>query len=110
MRNYCLYPTDLTDEQWKILEPLLPKSKKRGRHPADRRRILNGLFYLVRAGCPWRLLPKEYGPWETVYGCFRRWRQQGFWEFIHDVLRRFVRREAGKRSQPTAAILDSQTV
>ncbi|HWH71561.1 MAG TPA: IS5 family transposase [Candidatus Sulfotelmatobacter sp.] len=110
MQKSCLYPTDLTDAQWEILEPLLPKPKKRGRRPADRRRILNGLFYLVRAGCAWRLLPKEFGPWETVYGYFRCWRQQGLWVLIQDILRSFVRREAGKRSQPTAAILDSQTV
>jgi putative transposase len=104
------YPTDLTDAQWGILEPLLPKPKRRGRRPVERRRILNGLFYLVRAGCAWRLLPKEFGPWETVYGCFRRWRGQGLWALIHEILRTFVRREAGRRTQPTAAILDSQTV
>lgn len=104
------YPTDLTDEQWKIIEPLLPKNKYRGRPPTQRRRILNGLLYLVRAGCSWRLLPKELGPWETVYGYFRRWRRQGLWEVIQHTLRILVRREAGRRSQPTAAILDSQTV
>ena len=71
---------------------------------------LNGLFYFVRSGCAWRLLPREFGSWETVYGCFRTWRRQGLWKFIHEVLRRIVRRQAGKRSQPTAAILDSQTV
>ncbi len=110
MRKCRLYPTDLTQAQWTILRPLLPKPKKRGRRPTDRRLILNALFYFVRAGCPWRLLPKEYGPWETVYGYFRNWRRQGLWELIHETLRSFVRREAGKRTQPTAAILDSQTV
>ena len=110
MRKCCLYPTDLTEAQWNLLEPLLPKAKKRGRRPSDLRLILNGLLYFVRAGCAWRLLPKEFGPWETVYGYFRRWRQQGLWEQINEILRRIVRREAGKRSQPTAAILDSQSV
>lgn len=110
MRKCCLYPTDLSDAQWKLLEPMLPKVKKRGRPPTDRRLILNGLLYFVRSGCAWRLLPREFGPWETVYGCFRTWRRQGLWKFIHEVLRRMVRRQAGKRSQPTAAILDSQTV
>lgn len=110
MLKNCLYSTDLTDAQWNILEPQLPKAKKRGRRPTDRRRILNGLLYVVRAGCSWRLLPKEYGPWETVYGYFRRWRQQGLWGVLHGILRTFVRHKAGKRSQPTAAILDSQTV
>lgn len=104
------YPTDLTDDQWKVIAPLLPKVQRRGRPPTERRRILNGLLYLVRAGCAWRLLPKEFGPWETVYGYFRRWRQQGLWELMHHILRTFVRREAGRRAQPTAAILDSQTV
>lgn len=104
------YPTDLTDDQWEIIEPLLPKAKRRGRPPTERRRILNGLLYVVRAGCAWRLLPKEFGPWETVYGYFRRWRQQGLWELLHHVLRTFLRREAGHRAQPTAAILDRQTV
>jgi putative transposase len=110
MRKCCLYPTDLTDAQWEILEPLLPKPKPRGRRPTDRRLILNALFYFVRAGCAWRLLPREYGPWETVYGYFRRWRCQGLWALIQSILRTFVRRQAGKRSQVTAAILDSQTV
>src|ERR1019366_5284374 len=110
MRKCYLYPTDLSDAQWKLLEPLLPKVKNRGRPPTDRRLILNGLLYFVRSGCAWRLLPREFGPWETVYGCFRTWRRQGLWKFIHEVLRRIVRRQAGKRSQPTAAILDSQTV
>lgn len=110
MRKSCLYPTDLTDAQWKIIEPELPIAKKRGRPPTDRRRILDALFYLVRAGCQWRMLPREYGPWETVYGYFRRWHKQGLWALIHEILRGFVRREVGKRIQPTAAILDSQTV
>jgi len=105
-----LYPTDLTDAQWKLLLPLLPKAKKKGRRPADLRLILNGLLYFVRSGCAWRLLPRDFAPWQTVYGYFRRWRLQGLWQHLHDVLRRVVRREAGKRSQPTAAILDSQSV
>jgi putative transposase len=109
MRNKT-YPTDLTDEQWKVIQPLLPKRRPCGRPPTERRRILDALFYLVRAGCAWRLLPKEFGPWETVYGCFRRWRQQGLWELIQHTLRSLVRREAGRGAQPTAAILDSQTV
>lgn len=110
MRKCCLYPTDLTDKQWELLRLILPERKPRGRKPTDRRQILNGLLYLVRAGCAWRLLPREYGPWQTVYGCFRSWRQQGLWFQIHEILRRVVRREAGKRSQPTAGIVDSQSV
>ena len=65
MRKCCLYPTDLSDAQWELLEPMLPKAKKRGRPPSDRRLILNGLLYFVRLGCAWRLLPREFAPWET---------------------------------------------
>ena len=104
------YPTDLTDAQWQELQPLLPPPKPRGRKSADRRRILNALFYLLRAGCAWRLLPKDFGPWQTVYHYFRRWSGDGTWEAVNELLRRDVRAAAGKRSQPTAAILDSQTV
>ncbi len=89
---------------------MLPKPNERGRPPVDRRLILCGLLYFVRAGCPWRLIPKDFGPWQTLYGYMRNWRQLGLWRDINDLLRRMVRKEAGKRSQPTAAILDSQTV
>jgi putative transposase len=108
-----LYPTDLSDEQWNLLQVVLPprpSRPSRGRPPADLRRICNALFYLVRAGCAWRLLPRDFGPWKTVYHYFRLWSRQGFWQTIHDVFRNVVRDQAGKRSQPTAAILDSQTV
>jgi len=81
------YATDLTDERWKVIEPLLPQRQPCGRPPTERRRILNGLFYLVRAGCAWRLLPKEFGPWEVHRNCGernpkdwcpRRWESQEF--------------------------------
>ena len=108
--NESGYPTDLTEPQWELLQPLLPKGKGGGRPPADLRRVLNGMLYVTRAGCAWRLLPHDFGPWETVYGYFRRWKQTHQWEILHDTLRGYVRVEAGKRTQPTAAILDSQTV
>ena len=108
--NQTAYPTDLTDAQWEVLQPLLPQAKGRGRPPTDLRPVLNALFYVGRAGCAWRLLPHDFGPWQTVYGYFRRWKQTHLWEVIHDTLRTCVRLQAGKRAQPTAAILDSQTV
>lgn len=113
VQNYCLYPTDLTDDQWEVLLSVLPPSErtsKRGRPRADLRRICNGLLYFVRSGCAWRLLPREFGPWKTVYHYFWSWTKQGFWQVIHDILRDGVRVEAGKRTQPTAGVLDSQTV
>ncbi len=106
----CLYPTDLTDEQWNVIAPLLPALKTRGRPPVDRRNVVNGLLYMARAGCSWRLLPKNFGKWQTVCGYFRRWCKNGLWSLINHTLRIFVRKEAGRRSEPTAAILDSQTV
>ena len=106
----CVYPTDLTDEQWAVIEPLLPAPKGRGRPPSNRRRIVNALLYMARAGCSWRLVPRDFGPWQTICGYFRRWCKDGVWALINHTLTIFVRRESGKRAQPTAAVLDSQTV
>ena len=73
-----LYPTDLTDAEWQMLEPLIPAAEPGGRPPKWKRRvILNGIFYLVSSGCHWRLLPREYPPWKTVYHYFRAWRIDG---------------------------------
>ena len=113
MQKTTLYPTDLTDEQWNLLQLALPPRKtrkSRGRPPADLRRICSALLYFVRSGCAWRLLPRDFGPWKTIYHYFWLWTKQGCWKIIHDLLREAVRKAAGKRSQPTAAILDSQTV
>jgi transposase len=104
------YDTDLTDAQWAYLKPMLPQLAKRGRPPSDRRRILDALLYLAKCGCPWRYLPADFPRWKTVYHVFRRWIAQQHWEVIHDTLRVLVRQAHGKRSRPTAAILDSQTV
>ena len=109
------YPTDLTDEEWEYIKSLVPASKsgkgKRGRPPAlDRRSLVNAIFYVVRSGCAWRLLPSDFGPWQTVYGCFRRWSQDWTWKFIHDTLRDYVRKTEGRKGAPTAAIIDSQSV
>lgn len=74
------------------------------------RQVLGGIFYLLRSGCSWRLLPREYPPWRTVYGYFRMWRDSGVWEEVHRVLREQVRLQAGREATPSAAILDSQSV
>src|SRR6195256_6886755 len=104
------YPSDLTNEQWQLLRPLLPKASKRGRPPIDRRDILDAILYVVRTGCQWRQLPIDFPKWKTVYTVFWRWRKAGLWQQLHDTLRRRGRRSVGKKSTPTAAIIDSQSV
>ena len=105
------YPSDLTDEEWRIIEPLVPAVESGGR-PAEhgRREIVNAIFYVLRTGCQWRFLPHDLPSWKTVYTYFRNWRLDGTWQGIHDRLRRQVRQAAGRHRQPSAAILDSQTV
>ena len=105
------YPSDLDDSQWQLLQPLLPAPAKRGRpRQRDLREILNGIFYLLRSGCAWRLLPKEFGPWSTVHDYYRRWRRQGVWEQVHHTLRQKGRAAAGRTAEPSGAILDSQSI
>src|SRR5215470_14810534 len=106
-----LYPSDLTDQEWEYIKRLIPAAKSGGRkRQTDMRLTINAIFYINRTGCPWRYLPREYPPWQTVYGYFRAWRLNGVWERIHDRLRSLVRQQEGRESQPTAAILDSQSV
>jgi len=106
-----VYPSDMSEAQWKIICPLIPAAKPGGRpREAKMREIVNGILYMVRGGCSWRMLPKEYGPWPTVYGYFRTFRRAGVWPQIPDALREKVRRKAGKKPTPSAAIIDSQSV
>jgi putative transposase len=109
------YPSDLTDEEWEQIKSLVPVPKsgkgKRGRPTTmDRRSLVNAIFYEVRSGCAWRLLPSDFGPWQTVYGYFRSWSQDWTWTFIHDRLRDGLRKKEGRNVAPTAAIIDSQSV
>jgi putative transposase len=105
------YPTDLTDDEWRVLEPLIPPAKPGGRpRSVDVREIVNGIRYLLRSGGAWRLLPHDLPPWETVYAYFRRWEADGTWETIATTLRQRVRTGQGRDPEPSAAILDSQTV
>ena len=105
------YPTDLTDDQWRVLEPLIPPAKSGGRpRSVDPREIMNAIRYQLRAGGAWRLVPHEFPPWPTVYAYFRRWAADGTWERIAGVLRRDLRVALGRAPEPSAAILDSQTV
>jgi putative transposase len=106
-----LYPCDLTDREWEYIKPLIPAAKTGGRdRKTDMRQTLNAIFYVARTGCPWRYLPLNYPLWQTVYGYFRRWRINGTWQRIHDRLRGDVRQQEGRTPQPSAAIIDSQTV
>ncbi len=105
------YPTDLTNREWAILEPLIPAAKPGGRpRSVNLREILNGIFYALRAGGSWRMLPHDLPPWPTVYGYFRAWQQDGVWERLNTALREQVRRSVGRAATPSAAILDSQSV
>jgi putative transposase len=105
------YPTDLTDEQWQLIEPLFPPPKRGGRpRTVELREVVNALFYLLRSGCAWRLLPHDFPPWGTVHYLYRQWRLDGTWQRIHDALRGVVRLHAGREVQPSAAIIDSQSV
>ena len=105
------YPSDLTNQEWGILEPLVPPVKCGGR-PADhaRREVVNGIRYVLRTGCQWRALPHDLPPWKTVYTYFRTWRLNGTWKCIHDTLRKQVRQADGRHPEASAAILDSQSV
>jgi transposase len=105
------YPCDLTESEWYILQPLLPLSAPRGRPRRwPLRHIVNAIFYLLRAGCAWRLLPHDYPPWPTVYHYFREWQRTRHWHCIHEALRTAVRQKAHRDPHPSAAIIDSQSV
>lgn len=109
--HFTPYPSDLSEREWALLAPLLPPSKPGGRpRSVDLRRIVDGIFHVLRSGCQWRLLPREYGPWSTVYGYFRTWRRDGTWERLHTTLRERLRQAVGRQPAPSAAILDSQSV
>jgi putative transposase len=105
------YPTDLKDGQWANIAHLVPAPKPGGR-PAkyNRRDIVNAVFYVLRSGCSWRMLPHDFPAWDAVYGYLRRWQKDGTWQHIHDALRDDCRFLDGRDPQPTAAALDSQTV
>jgi transposase len=105
------YPTDLTDRQWKRIEQLVPRPKPGGR-PAKhtRREVVNAILYQARNGCVWRALPHDLPPYRIVFHYFRLWQTDGTWDTLHDRLRADVRRAAGKKPRPSAAIVDSQSV
>lgn len=109
------YPTDVSDTQWALLAPLFPKAKSNritGGRPKEvsLREVVNALFYVLRSGCSWRMLPHDFPKWQIVRHHFDVWQKDRTWEKIHDTLRDKVRRQAGKKTQPSAGIIDSQSV
>ena len=105
------YPSDLTDEEWAVVEPLLPRPARRGRPPGvELREVLNAIRYLARAGCGWRMLPRDFGPWQTIYWWFRRFVRRLLFHTIHDVALMLDRERVGREASPSAGVLDSQTV
>src|SRR5881227_603611 len=110
------YPSDMTDEQWAILEPLIPLSEGGRPRTIELRPIVNGIFYRNKAGCQWRMLPKDFGPWETVYYYFAKWREDGTWPRLNGALREGLREQTLNPSTaqpraptPSAGSMDSQT-
>ena len=105
------YPSDLSDREWESLEPLLPKQGRMGRpRKQELRELMNAVFYVLRTGCSWRMLPHDLPPWQTVYSRFRTWKAEGVWEEVHRILREFVRHGMGREPNPSALIIDSQSV
>lgn len=105
------YPSDLTDLEWQILEPLLPAEKSGGRHRLYKmREIINALRYLLRSGCAWRALPHDFPHWRAVYEYFRVWKEDGTWIKIHDYLHEELRSQMKREKHPSAGIVDSQSV
>ena len=113
MSRQQAYPSDLTDEEWAILEPLLERPRRDGRgrpRTVDRREVVNAILYVLRTGCQWRSLPEGFPTWQTVYWYFARWTDEGTWEGVNDRLRRQLRVQRGRAAEPSAAIIDSQSV
>ena len=105
------YPSDVTDEQWAILEPLIPPARRGGRpREVDMRQVVNAIFYRNREGCSWRALPHDFPPWKTVYNYFQWWQYDGTWEYFLETLRKQVRVAAQHEPTPRIAVIDSQSV
>src|SRR5262245_42699352 len=104
------YPSDLTDQQWELVEPLIPVHALGRPRVVDMREVLNSILYLSRSGCQWDMLPHDLLPKSTVYDHFARWRDDGNWQRIVDALRRRAREAEGREPSPSAGCIDSRTV
>jgi putative transposase len=107
MNNRQSYPTDLTDEQWAYLSPLLPNKRTA---PDKMREYIDAILYVLRTGCAWRMLPHDFPSWSTVYDVFHKLNRHGVWERINDRLRNQVRQQAGRAVEPSLLLGDSQSV
>ncbi len=109
--KHQIYPTDLTDRQWNCIKDLLPSAKPGGQpRSLEMRQVINAILFIVVTGAQWRMLPKDYPKWQSVYVYFRKWRDDGTWKRLHDTLRALLRRRSGRHKHPTAGCLDSQSV
>ena len=105
-----LYPSDMTDQEWEIIRPLIPAAKRGGRHRSvNIRKVVDAIFYVTRGGIQWAMLPKDFPPEGTVYWYFAQWKRDGTIEKIHDKLRKIVRITEEKKAEPTAGVIDSQS-
>jgi putative transposase len=105
------YPSDLTDAQWAVLQSHIPAAKPGGRpRVMDMREIVNAMFYITRTGVPWEYLPHDFPKWQTVYAYHRQWLDDGIWEALNDALRQQVRKKERREAEPTAGVIDSQSV
>jgi transposase len=105
------YPSDLTNAQWELLEPLIPPlSPEATYHKHERRTIVNAILYVLRSGCPWRALPHDLPPYGTVFCYFRQWQREGVWDRVLEALRMQLRAKEGRDAQPSAAVIDSQSI
>ena len=105
------YKSDLTDPEWALIKPLIPPAKKGGRpRSVDMREIINGIFYLLKTGCSWEMLPNDLPPSSTVYSYFRLFQKKGIWQQINRELRQSFRKSVGREPKPTAASVDSQSI
>lgn len=105
------YPSDINDEEWSLLEPLIPSPKLGGRRrTTDMREVLNAIFYVLKSGCQWEMLPHDFPAKGTVYEYFNTWRKDGTWQRMNQNLREELRQELGREATPSAAIIDSQSV
>ena len=104
------YPSDLSDEEWEIVRPFVEQGNYGRPRKVDTREVMNAIFYITKTGCQWRYLPNDFPDWQKVRRYYDIWRLQGILEKIHDALRRQLRKELGRNEEPSAGIIDSQSV